>query len=147
MISMLLCASVERKTLTIGNNYLQDTVSRLRTRRVQCKPPFVYTSPATSVVGKPFNVSLKTVRSLHLVPDSFTTLTAANAEQVIVVTGASNNHFVESKGIVASAQKYRPTFLNNMSPIYMRTPMQSIDIQAQRPVELLPPSLPYRPLH
>ena len=77
-------------------------------RRLQFQPPFVYTSPATSVLGKPFNVSMKTVRALHLEPKSYTTLTAANAERIVVVTGASRDHFEESKGMVDSVQKYMP---------------------------------------
>ena len=81
---------------------------RLKTGRLQFKPPFVYSSPASPAAGKPFNVSIETVQSLHLLPDSFTTLTAANAGQVVIVTGASSNHFIESKGMIASVQKYKP---------------------------------------
>ncbi|KAK2190818.1 hypothetical protein NP493_67g03017 [Ridgeia piscesae] len=51
---------------------------------------------------------MKTVQSLHLEPKSYTTLTAANAERIVVVTGASSNHFVESKAMIKSVQKYMP---------------------------------------
>ena len=83
-------------------------MTRTTERRLQFEPPFVYTSPATSVVGKPFNVSMKTVQSLHTEPKSYTTLTAANTEQIVVVTGASSTHFDESKGLIESFRKYMP---------------------------------------
>ena len=51
---------------------------------------------------------MKTVQSLHLEPKSYTTLTAANAERVVVVTAASSDHFKESKVMIESVQKYMP---------------------------------------
>ena len=83
-------------------------MTRLKTGQLQFKPPFVYNSPASTAVGKPFNVSIETVQSLHLLPDSFTTLTAANAGQVVIVTAASSDHFLESMAMIASVQKYKP---------------------------------------
>ncbi|KAI0243290.1 hypothetical protein LSAT2_016540 [Lamellibrachia satsuma] len=99
--------TVQSISTDIHSTFTKDPM-RLKTERLQFKPPFVYSSPASPAAGKPFNVSIETVQSLHLLPDSFTTLTAANAGQVVIVTGASSDHFLESMAMIASVQKYKP---------------------------------------
>ena len=77
-------------------------------RQVPFKPPFVYRSPASSTVGKPFNVSLDIVQSLHLIPETFTILTSANVDDVVFVTAASSDHFIESMNLISSVQTFKP---------------------------------------
>ena len=93
---------------TSDNIYLQDAITRLTSEQIPFHPPFVYHSPASSTVGKAFNVSLETLRLLHVIPESFTTLTSANADNVVFVTAASSNHFVESKNLITSVQTFAP---------------------------------------
>ena len=59
-------------------------------------------------MGKPFNVSLETVRALRVIPESFTTLTAGNADNVVIATAASSDHFNESKDLITSLQTFMP---------------------------------------
>ena len=83
-------------------------MTRLTPEQIPFNPPFVYHSRASSTVGKPFNVSLETVRALRVIPESFTTLTAGNADNVVIVTAASSDHFNESKDLITSLQRFMP---------------------------------------
>ena len=75
--------------------------------------PLHYTSMDRTQTGKPFHAPpWNALQKLDLVPKrDFIDLDLATAdEDVVFVTGSSDNHFAESIAAVATARKLKPTW-------------------------------------
>ena len=58
--------------------------------------------------GAKFNISNDTLYRMKLPPNQFVSLNEHNTNKFVFVTGASKNHFNESKDAIGSVQAYFP---------------------------------------